>query len=95
MEGVVYNSFLESHAEKELSNAVDVGSVVRELNNRFSGIEAVVKLVTELVPHQNVLYACASLLLLNLSSVSLVILDGLFEDKLEVICMRLLLLVVF
>ena len=65
------------------------------LDNCFSCIEAVVKLVTEFVPHQNVLYACASLLLLNLSSVSLVILNGLFEDKLEVICMRLLLLVVF
>ena len=95
MEGVVYNSFLESHAEEKLSNAINVGSVVGVLNNRFSRIQAVMKLVSELMPHQDVLDACASLLLLNLSSVSLVVLDGLFKDKLEVICMCFLLLVVF
>ena len=53
------------------------------------------KLVTELVPHQHVLNARTSLLLLNLSSVSLVVLYGFFEDELEVICMCLLLFGVF
>ena len=95
MEGVVDNSFLESHAKKELSNAIDVSSIVCVLNNCFSGIQAVMKLVTELMPHQHVLNARTSLLLLNLSSVSLVVLYGFFKDKLEVICMRLLLFVVF
>ena len=95
MEGVVDNSLLESHAKEELSNAIDVSSVVGVLNNCFSGIQAVMKLVTELVPHQHVLNARTSLLLLNLSSVSLVVLYGFFKDKLEVICMRLLLLGVF
>ena len=95
MEGVIDNSFLESHAEEEFSNAIDVSSVVGVLNNRFSRIQAVMKLVSKLVSHKYVLNACASLLLLNLSSVSLVVFDGFFKDKLEVIRMRLLLLAVF
>ena len=95
LEGVVYDSLLQSHAEQEFSNAIDVGSVVCVLDNRFSGIQAIMQLVTEFVPHQYVLNACASLLLLNLSSVSLVVLNGFIKDLLEVICMLLLLLVVF
>ena len=95
LEGVVDNSFLESHAKKELSNAIDISSIVGVLDNCFSGIQTIMKLVTELMPHQHVLNARTSLLLLNLSSVGLVVLYGFFKDKLEVICMCLLLFVVF
>ena len=61
------------------------------LNNCLSGFETNVKLVPELMPHQNILNRHSSFLLLDLSSVSLVGDDGSLEDLLEVISMFLLL----
>ena len=52
LERIVHYSFLQSHAEEELANAIDIGSVVRVLDYSFAGIETVVELVTEFMPHE-------------------------------------------
>ena len=88
--GIVNNSLLQSHAEEKFTDTIDVSSIVRVLYNRFSCTEAIRQLVPELVPHDHILDAIASFLLLDLPSVSLVCDDGSLKDFLEVISLLLL-----
>lgn len=94
-ESIVNNSLLQCHAQEELTNPINVRSVVRVLNDCFSSTETISQLVSELMSLEHILNALSSFLLLNLPSVSLVRYDGFLEEFFEVVCLLLLLLHIF
>ena len=61
------------------------------LHDSLSSLQAIGQLIPKLVPHEDVLYALARLLLLNLSSISLVGDNGSLKELLEIVSLFLLL----